>query len=288
MNVSTLLTKDYQNITNWSLIKTNPIQTQSNPIQSQLKPIKCQNKPNQTQSNPISKSHSHANSYPDSVATIGFGSFWNRQEPTMLTGYRKRSPQWHRSMSAYLHGYIQDAGTIFCPSAPEKYKHLQQAWDARDDWDNPDTGPVPDPVIGVYCFYWNYIGFLAEDRPVFKGPRTPFGGLGQGKLLVSDYFGYDHWRSPNAYGSCEKFAKAAITPGTYVSSAFWTCREGGGEVDLATLKIELHAGYIDGHVQGYYPSETVPMRVSISPDGTVPYPDGVGPGEFHLPRNGLR
>ncbi|MDH4238700.1 MAG: type II secretion system GspH family protein, partial [Phycisphaerae bacterium] len=40
-------------------------------------------------------------SYPESVATIGSGSGWNWQEPTMLTGYRRRSPKLHRSMSAY-------------------------------------------------------------------------------------------------------------------------------------------------------------------------------------------
>ena len=70
----------------------------------------------------------NANYYPDSVATIGVGSHWNWQEPTMLTGYRKRSPQLHRSMNAYLGEYIKDAKTVFCTNAPEKYKHLKKAW----------------------------------------------------------------------------------------------------------------------------------------------------------------
>ena len=40
------------------------------------------------------------------------------------------------------------------------YKHLQQSWDAGDDWDHPETSPRPDPVFGTYCFYWNYTGYL--------------------------------------------------------------------------------------------------------------------------------
>ncbi|MBW8041289.1 MAG: type II secretion system protein [Planctomycetes bacterium] len=224
--------------------------------------------------------------YPESVATIG-RSRWNWQEPTMLTGYRKRSPQLHRSMGEYLGSYIKDAGKLFCKNAPEKYKHLQKAWDAGDEWDNPDTAPVPDPVIGTYCFYWNYIGFLGGRRRIFIGPQSSSDGPEKSKLLVSDYFGYDHWRSPKAYGSCEEFPKATVTPGTYVSSAYWSCLESEG-VNFNTIAVKLHAGYTDGHVEPYYPSETVPMEVSITSNGSVPYPSGLGPGIFYLPRNGLQ
>jgi hypothetical protein len=56
LNVTNLLTKDYDPIDTWWSGKTKPIQSQlkpikanSKPIQSQLKPIKCQNKPNQSQ-----------------------------------------------------------------------------------------------------------------------------------------------------------------------------------------------------------------------------------------------
>ncbi|MHC4664719.1 MAG: hypothetical protein ACYS9T_02025 [Planctomycetota bacterium] len=106
-------------------------------------------------------------------------------------------------------------------------------------------------------------------------------------MLVSDYFGYDHWRSPKAYGSCEQFKGADITEGTHVSSAYWSCPKpgGGGKADIP--KIELHAGYTDGHVETYLPSEVVPMRVSMTADGSVPYPDGVGPGVFYLPQGAL-
>ena len=50
----------------------------------------------------------------------------------MLTGYRARSPRMHRSMSAYLRGYIEDADTMYCPGAPKKYRYLQDSWDAGD------------------------------------------------------------------------------------------------------------------------------------------------------------
>lgn len=225
--------------------------------------------------------------YPESVATIGFGDHWHWQEPTMLTAYRQRSPGLHRSMSTYLRSYIKDASIMFCPNAPRKYKYIQEAWDAGDNWDNPETGPIPDPVLGTYCFYWNYTGFLEGGRGPFRGPSGPSGRRGRSELLVSCYFGYNHWRSPNAYGSCEGFKGARVTEGTSVSSAYWSRQKSGGNVSLDTLGIELTAGYADGHVECYRPSEVVPMRVSITSDGSVPYPDGIGPGVFYLPRNGL-
>lgn len=225
--------------------------------------------------------------YPESVATIGFGNHWNWQEPTMMTACRPRSPRIHRSMSAYLRSYIRDASIMFCPNAPRKYKYSQQAWDAGDDWDNPETIPMLDPVVGTYCFYWNYIGFLGGRRCLFKGPQSLSAGRGQSKLLISDYFGYDHWRSRNAYSSCEKFKGADVTPGTCVSSAYWSRPKSDDKVNLDAFRIKLHAGYTDGHVESFSPSESVPMKVSLTSDGSVPYPGGVGPGVFYLPRNGL-
>jgi prepilin-type N-terminal cleavage/methylation domain-containing protein len=224
-------------------------------------------------------------SYPESVATIGMGNHWNWQEPTMLTGYRKRSPQLHRSVGEYLGSYIKDADKLFCTNAPEKYQYLQEAWDAGDDWNHPYTAPMPDPLIGTYCFYWNYIGFLEGTRSRFKGAQRSSDGPEISKLLVSDYFGYGHWRSPNSYGSCERFVGASITPGTEVSSAYWS-RLRSVRFNLKTIAVEPHAGYMDGHLESYRPSETVPMRVSMTPDGSVPYPSWIGPGIFYLPGTG--
>ncbi len=225
--------------------------------------------------------------YPDSVATIGQPGSFSWTEPTTLTGYMKRSPKLHRSISGYLHSYIADASILFCPNAPKKYKYLQESWDAGDDWDNPDTGPVPDPVFGTYCFYWNYKGHVGGGM-VSRGPAGLAERPGYGRVLVSDYFGYDHWRSPLCFGSCEKFRGAGVAEGTWVSSAFWSRPGSGQRADLEKLKIKLSACYTDGHVERYGPSDTTPMRVSVELDGSVPWPLGSGPGDFYLPSNGIR
>lgn len=226
------------------------------------------------------------NRYPESVATIGrLQEHWNWQEPTMLTACRSRSPQFHRSISAYLHGYIEDANVMFCPNAPHRYKYLSRLWSAGDNWDNPETPAPDDPAFGTYCFYWNYTGFLGQQKGPFNGPQSASGNPRQSKLLVSDYFGFGHWRSPNAFGSCENFPSAAVTSGTPVSSDYWSCP--GADPDPGAIDIRLHAGYTDGHVETYTASQTVPMWVSITPDGTAPYPDGLGPGIFYLPENAL-
>jgi type II secretory pathway pseudopilin PulG len=232
--------------------------------------------------------------YPESVATIGrLDEHWNWQEPTMLTAYRCPSLKQHRSLSAYLYGYIQDTSIIYCPSAPKKYRFLRQSWEAGDDWDNPETPWPQDPVMGTYCFYWNYIGFLEGRLGPFRGPQSITCEPGRSKLLVSDYFGFGHWRNKfvygdyKAYGSCERFKAASITPGTLVSSAFWSCRAENGNT-LRLLDIELHAAYTDGHVECYLPLQTIVMKVSQTPDGSAAYPAELGPGDFYLPENALR
>ena len=226
----------------------------------------------------------HDDKYPDSVATVGFGSWWNWSDPTKLTGTRTRNPGTHRSMGTYLHAYLAEADTMFCPNAPRKYKYLQQAWDAGEDWDNPETSFPSDPVGGTYCFYWNYDGYLGGTRKLFFGPDGPAAGRRQSKLLVTDYFGYDHWRSPGSYGSCEKFEGADITPETWLLSSYWS---GDAELNCSRPQIRLQAGYTDGHVESYSSSETVPMKVIMKRATSEPYPSGVGPGTFFLPENAL-
>ena len=222
--------------------------------------------------------------YPESVATLGYPSTWNWYEPMMLTGYRAHSPRLHRSMSAYLRPYIQDAGMMYCPNAPRKYAYLQEAWDAGDEWDNPQTPPVEDPASGTYCFYWNYTGYLEEREYLFKGPRNSAGRRGQSKLLLSDYFGYNHHRSRNSYSSCERFANASITEGTPLSSSYWSSKSDAGS---GPPDIKLRAGYTDGHVETFSASDTVTMRVILRPETGEPYPHDIEPGNFYLPRNAL-
>lgn len=228
--------------------------------------------------------------YPPSVATLGFGDHWNWQEPTYLTAYRKRSPAVRRSVSAYLRSYVPDAGVMFCPNAPFKYKYLQRAWDAGDDWNNPDIAPLPEAMLGTYCLYWGYTGYLGEEQSFFRGPTGPARGAREGRVLVTDYLGYNHFRSPGAYGSCERFRHSTITQGSDISSAFWSRPNWSTPCELGSLNVKLHAGYVDGHVESYLPAETVPMRVILRPETGEPYPDnlGISPGIFYLPRMGLR
>lgn len=222
--------------------------------------------------------------YPESVATLGVDATWNWAEPMMLIALQARGPRFHRSISAYMRAYIKDAETIYCPNAPRKYKYLNDAWSAGDDWDNPETPMGVDQVYGMYCFYWNYTGYLEERDYLFKGPRGSASGAGCSKLLVSDYFGYNHWRSRGSYSSCEKFDAASITDGTQLSSAYWS-----SEVtdEPSAPEVKLRAGYTDGHVETYSSLDTLTMRVIIDPETNEPYPEDIEPGRFFLPMNAL-
>jgi hypothetical protein len=53
--------------------------------------------------------------------------------------------------------------------------------------------------------------------------------------------------------------------------------------------VKLRAGYTDGHVGTYSPSEATPMRIGMTPEGVPPFPD-VGPtsGLYYIPNNALR
>ena len=159
----------------------------------------------------------HNGRYPESVATIGqLSGRWNWQGPNMLISYKKRSAGAHRAVSEYLGSHIKDSRVMFCPNGPRKYEWFEQAWKQGDEWDNPDTVAGQDLVIGTYCFYWNYVGYIDEGK-VFKGPRWMSAEKGRSGLLVSDYFGYGNWRNPKAYFSCEKLEGSSIVGETAVS-----------------------------------------------------------------------
>ena len=237
-------------------------------------------------------------SYPESVATVGFGTLnWEWEEPTMMTACRPRYSQKQRSMSAHLRSYIENASAFYAPTAPQKYEYMQEAWDTGEDWSNPDTPPPPqlDSVYGTYCFYWNYIGFMGYGTYPFIGPKSTSGGSEGSTVLVSDYFGFGHWRNEytygsgntGAFGSCKKIKGADVTSGTVVSSAFWSYLFSDGNIDLDSIKIKLNAGYTDGHVESYSASEVLPMRVSNVPDGSQTYIGYGSAGIFFLPKNGL-
>jgi competence protein ComGC len=233
------------------------------------------------------------NRFPDSVAKLGKGNNWSWHEPTMLVGFQNQTPSSFRSVAAYLSGYTGSFSTMFCPSSPTKYSFAQQAWEAADAWDNPSPNTAAeDPLFGNYCLYWNYTGYLAESKRPFIGPKSAGGDRRQSKLLISDYFGYGHWRNELAYGtreafgSCEKFSPSSITPGTPVSCDFWSRQNIDDSVTAKSIDISIRAGYMDGHVESLTPSELMPLKISIRQDGTVPYPDAASPGGiFYIPRN---
>ena len=225
--------------------------------------------------------------YPQSVSFVEYSGNWNWYDPRALTSWNTTPSHPHRAMSEYLRGYIEDASIMFCPKAPRKFKYLQEAWDAGDEWNNPDTTFDVLAVRGTYCFYWNYVGWLEGGR-LFMGPRSSSGGgRGQSKLVMTCYFGYDHRRIPKAYGSCEKVKGAGVVPETLIESAWWSCPASAG-LNLSTINVKLHAAYSDGHVESFTPSEAVPMKAIMNRFTNQPYPSGVGPGDFYIPRNGLR
>lgn len=225
---------------------------------------------------------------PQSVATIGTGSYWNWTEPMMLTGYRARSPGLHRSMAEYLRDYIPDPRILSCPSAPGVYPYLEQAWAAGNAWDHPGTPPVQDPVSGNTCLWWGYTGYLSETGQLFRGPSSPSGGGRESGLVMSDYLGYDHWRNPRQFSSCERFGHAQVNAGTLLSSAFWG---GSAQTDSEPNilpEVRVRAAYLDGHVATYGSEELTGVRVIWKVDSGEPYPAGIGPGEFFIPREAVR
>jgi len=171
---------------------------------------------------------------------------------------------------------------MFFPNAPQKYKYLHQAWDAGDAWNNPDTWLLSDWVKGTFCFYWNYTGLL--EGQLFHGPANSMGGRGQSTILISCYLGYDLYRSPGAYGSCEKFTRAEVVPEETASSAYWSRLKSDG-FNLDTINVKLRAGFTDGHVESFTAREVVTMKVIKDRFTNEPY--NYGPGEFYLPRSAL-
>ena len=225
--------------------------------------------------------------YPPSVATVGMGSNWRWQDPRLLIGFDQRSPQLRRSMSGYLDAYIDSSENLHCPSTPSQYTHLEEAWQAGDQWDHPLT-PVPfDPLVGTYNVFWNYTGYLqAYDSP-FTGPEGPAASSRQSKLVMTDYLGFDHWSNPDAYSSCEQLKGAESKPETWVAASCWSSPPQESAAGHTIPQVTLRAGFTDGHVESYGERELTILKVALDNDGTKPLPDGAGAGNIFIPLKAL-
>jgi hypothetical protein len=231
----------------------------------------------------------HEGWYPESVATAAMlGRTWRWQEPRMLKACEPRAAGYGCSVAGYLGSYLPQAEILSCPSSPRPYPYLEELWQAGEQWDNPDTSFTDDSVLGSYCLYWNYVGHLTEQGRPFRGPQTDTGRPGGSRLLTSDYFGFNHWRSPEAFGSCERLPGAEVTAETHEAAAFWY-RSPQGPPDRTSLPIKLQAGFVDGHVETYRPGETIILEVADALDGATPALSGfgLGAGQFYLPQKAL-
>jgi prepilin-type N-terminal cleavage/methylation domain-containing protein len=223
--------------------------------------------------------------FPISVASNGLESDLTWAEPTKLIALDDLGPRIHRSVSGYLNAYLDKADTMSCPSSPRPFKFLQKAWDAGDKWDNRENGRSLDPLLGTYCLYWNYRGYLPEKNAPFVGPESDSGGGRQSSLVVSDmlvtnYHRLDDW---SYLGSCETLPKSTVTNPTPLCGSYWNRP---ADMEIGT---RFSSGYLDGHVSSYNISETVPMQVSNRRDGGTPFPPELPPlGTFLIPRDGLR
>lgn len=227
--------------------------------------------------------------FPESVGTLGVGDDWRWSEPSYLMTAQAAFPGLNRSMSAYLGDYISDASTLACRNAPREHKHLQDAWDGGDEWEIPGLA-LRTPLTSTYCFYWNYTGLLDQDK-LFNGPSRASGRRGESKLMMSCYFGFNHYLNPrpNLFNSCEEFRNAGIREEyDYASTCYWTSPS--PNLDLSVFQIKLHAAYSDGHVSTYSTAETVPMEVIVDPATNEPYSRqfGIGPGVFFVPEEAVR
>ena len=229
--------------------------------------------------------------YPPTVATnIYFGNDLNYlPSPTYVAPWGPERPT-HRAVSEYLGRYISDPELLWCSAAPSVFPYLNAAWEAGDDWDNPDTPYLTDSLLGTYCLWWGYRAYV-DGRRVFNGPRR-MGGRGS-KLLMTDYFGYGGWwmrqeTSTEGFVSCEPFRQNNKVLARQANACeYWYCLASSDIADVKQILVSLSAGYTDGHVGRYSPANAFGLQVAITPDGKVPHPVSYY-GYFFVPKQDVR
>ncbi len=228
--------------------------------------------------------------FPPSVALCRIsGRRYRWQDPRKVKTTRPLVNMEHNSVAGYLESYLVRSESLYCPSSPGHWPYWQEAWQAQDDWDHPETTTVGDPVFGTYSLFWNYTGFQTDSEQPFHGPALLEGGPGQSTLLVSDYFGADEWRQRQSFGSCQPFPRAqSVNAGDYYCP-YWARPRQGDLESRQALPLHLYAGYSDGSVTQYHATDTTIIEAAEDEQGWEPYSlsDERWPGYFFIPRRAL-
>ena len=224
--------------------------------------------------------------YPASVARVGLARSWNWGEPFILSSPRTYVPmRTNRSIAAYLQPYLPGPDVISCPCAPGKSPLLAEFWAGGSTWSNPGMPSSDGWLKGTYCFYWSYEG-LVGGKPL-TGPYDTLGGAGSGRLLTSCYLGRNSARSGDAFASCQPSGRPQRSVGDCGETDFWTFGD-GTLAGIGRITATFHAGYADGHVEGYSAADTVIMDVILRRAdvgrAAVPYPcEPKLTGQFLIP-----
>ncbi len=211
----------------------------------------------------------HSERCPPTVAYMGQGNAKTGLSPTTLINVEFKGP---RSVKQYLGTYIEDAKVMTCPSAPRDDDYIKSVW--GQVLNKSHYLPNPDPTLGTYSFYWNYIGYL----PIRKGYCRGITRLDRFRTALP-LAGCTLGKTPNAYQwydgdyiSCERFKKGGSIGNYSNVSRMWNRMASYG-ISKDELKIRLNALYVDGSVQTFGSAETQAMKVlngKLSDDYYVP------------------
>ncbi len=239
--------------------------------------------------------------YPRSVATV-IGSQINWWVPQRMVGPKLKIDAPYRAMSTYLGEYVPNVDILHCPSAPYKFDNIQEMWNAGEEW-RDSTGSLA-TYSNTYCFYWNYLGIVDNNKeleiPVepyrkFLGPWGPASTGKYSKLVVSDFYGYGQGINvpePGSYSSCEKFNGSIPSEHHDTHPPRWIQRlSDNSEFPVPPPDIRLRAAFTDEHIETYGSSEVVPMwvikKVSPSLEPWEVADNDRSAGIFYIPRTAL-